>query len=492
MSIINFQLATFSDLFESWAGEPLDSCSELGANGSNRKYFRLKGSTKQCIAAYNADVRENDAFIYYSQAFQERGLPVPELFAVSSDHCRYLQQDLGDTTLYSFLFEKRRKGGGFDAQMLAIYRQVLDDLIRFQTSGRDLDFSHAYPRSDFDRQSLAWDFQYFKYFFLKLAHIPFDEQLLEDDFATLTHYLLDTDCSYFIYRDFQTRNIMLLDHQSAEQQNNRSQFPLYYIDYQGGRRGAPYYDVASLLYSSKSDLSEPIRQELLHYYLDKFACSQVPLSESRFYAYALARILQALGAYGYRGYFERKSYFLQSIPFAVNNIRSLLQDHPLPIDVPHLQSVLLNLVEKDLSSLMGVASRPSTVSDHLTVTVTSFSYKKGLPDDASGNGGGFVFDCRALPNPGRYPEYQAYTGRDPQVVAFLTKEPAVWQFLENAQKLVAQSVEKYIERHFSSLCVSFGCTGGQHRSVFCAEQMAQAIQKSFPQCEVRLIHREQQ
>lgn len=479
----------FADLFESWAAEPLLRCDELGANGSNRRYFRLRGRSHGCIAAFNDDVRENDAFVYYSRQFRAKGLPVPELYAVSADRRRYLQQDLGDTTLYSFWREKKRQGGGFDAEMLSLYKQALSDLAQFQIRGRDLDFSMAYPRSDFDTQSLSWDFQYFKYYYLKLAHIPFDEQLLEDDFQSLIRFLLEGDCSYFLYRDFQTRNIMVVDGEDGQKK-------LYYIDYQGGRRGAPEYDVASLLYSSKSEMPEVVRQELLGHYFKEFG--QVasalaigrPMTESKFYAYVLARLMQAMGAYGYRGYFERKSSFLESIPVAINNLRCLIESHPLALDVPHLKQVLRSVVDTAPVGLAVPAAQSG--SDCLTVTVCSFSYKKGLPDDKSGNGGGFLFDCRALPNPGRYPEFQAYTGRDANVVAFLAKEPAVGSFLDNAQHLVFQSVDKYLERRFSHLFVGFGCTGGQHRSVYCAEAMARHIRSQYPQCQVVVFHREQQ
>lgn len=463
-------------LFQSWAGEPIGQLLALSANGSNRKYWRAIGASKQCIAAFNDDTRENEAFYYYSKMLLEKGIHVPEVYYISDDRRYYLQQDLGDTTLNSFVYDKRRLGGGFDAEILGLYKRVLSDLAEIQVAGRDFDFSKAYPRSAFDTQSMQWDLNYFKYYFLKLKYIPFDEELLERDFHTLIDYLLETDCQYFLYRDFQSRNIML-----------HNGIP-YYIDFQGGRRGAAQYDVASLLYSAKSDIPEVIRQELLEHYIQSLS-KHVEIDKSQFrnhfYAYVLIRIMQAMGAYGYRGYFERKDYFINSIPLAVNNLRVITQSHPLPIHIPHLQKVWQSISDSELAQ--------SSVSTEggLTVRVCSFSYKKGLPVDNSGNGGGYVFDCRALPNPGRYPEYRCYTGMDRPVIDFLKDDPSVENFLCGVQQLVGPSISKYLERNFTSLMVSFGCTGGQHRSVYCAERTAKWISENF-NCQVIVTHREQQ
>ena len=476
-------------LFTRWAGVPCMECLALGANGSSRRYYRLIGD-RTAIGCANDDIRENEAFFAYTRHLHAKGLPVPELYVVDDDRRCYLQQDLGDQTLYGLLLDKKRQGGGFDAEMLALYKKALADLAAIQQGGADMDFSVAYPRSDFDRQSILWDLNYFKYHFLKLTHTPFDEQLLEDDFNTLTDFLLQADCHYFLYRDFQSRNIMV---KGGE---------LYYIDYQGGRRGAAQYDVASLLYSAKSDLPEAIRLELLNHYLDVRGLKGEERQRwlGHFWGYVLVRILQALGAYGYRGLFERKDYFIQSIPLALNNLRRLIENHPLPIDLPHLLKVVGSISSANYANLAnfdtGKNNSPnslnsSTVIPPLTVTVSSFSYKRGLPEDHSGNGGGFIFDCRALPNPGRYAEYKAYTGKDRPVIEFLQKEPAVDQFLNHVKAIVGQSVEKYMERNFTSLQVAFGCTGGQHRSVYCAEQMARYLSDTYTDCHVVIVHREQ-
>ena len=462
-------------LFAAWAGVPCAECLALGANGSSRRYYRLFNGGKSAIGCIADDLRENEAFFAYSRHLHARGIHVPELYAVAADRRHYLQQDLGDQTLYGLLREKKQQGGGFDAEMLALYKQALDDLHNIQVAGRDLDFSLAYPRPAFDRRSILWDLNYFKYYYLKLQHIPFDEERLEDDFDRFADLLLTADTNYFLYRDFNPRNIMLPTTHSPLT-------TLYYIDYQGGRRGAAQYDVASLLYSAKSDLPQAIRNELLQHYV---ALHGDPHFMDHFWHYVLVRILQTLGAYGYRGLYERKPYFIESIPLALNNLRLLLQDHPdLLANLPELRN--------DVDALNVSTCQPINLStDTLTVTVQSFSYKQGLPDDPSGNGGGHIFDCRALPNPGRYPEYKTYTGKDRPVIEFLQREPAVDLFLQNAMSIVTQSVDKYLERHFANLSVAFGCTGGQHRSVYCAEQLAARLKEKYPAVNVVIKHREQ-
>ena len=506
-------------LFHKWAGEPCTQCLALGANGSSRRYFRMVGDTRRCIGAIASDVRENEAFFAYSRHLHARGIRVPELYAVHDDRRRYLQQDLGDLSLYGLLYEKKQKGGGFDAEMLALYRQALADLHDIQVAGRDMDFSVAYPRPAFDSRSILWDLNYFKYNYLKLQHIPFDEDRLEDDFQHFVGRLLSADTNYFLYRDFNPRNIMVVDNsklkiENSLTHNNNSQFSillpasqalstaekksnpaknsqLFYIDYQGGRRGAAQYDVASLLFSAKSDLPQALRNELLQHYVSLHGDAHFM---DHFWHYVLLRILQTLGAYGYRGLFERKPYFIESIPLAHNNLRRLVEDHPdLLADLPELQSIVHRLgAMTPNSNPQPPTSNPQTDDSQLTVSVMSFSFKQGLPDDPSGNGGGHIFDCRALPNPGRYPEYKAYTGKDAPVIEFLRDKQPVAIFLDHALAIVSQSVDKYLERHFSHLSVSFGCTGGQHRSVYCAEQLAAALRSRYPDVNVLLHHREQQ
>ena len=525
---------TLATLFEQWSGLPCAAILALGAQGSSRRYYRLTAQHSDqrdagwqsanngaqaaslrplsAIGTVGDDLRENRAFFALDRHLRAKGIPVPELYAVAPDERCYLQQDLGDLSLYGLLHEKQRQGGGFDAEMLALYKQALADLAAIQQAGADFDFSFSYPRADFDRQSILWDLNYFKYHYLKLAHIPFDEQLLEDDFQRLADRLLQADTHYLLYRDFQTRNIMINEKLRMKNEEfstasaDSSFFPLhsslYYIDFQGARRGAAQYDVASILYSAKSNLPEAIRHELLDHYL---RVRDIKGDERRcwldhFWSYLLLRILQTLGAYGYRGIFERKDYFLQSIPLALQNLRRLAEDHPQVLNgLPHLKHIVNEELrmknEESASANTPYPDNSSFFTLHsslpLTVTVLSFSYKQGLPEDPSGNGGGFIFDCRALPNPGRYAEYKAYTGKDRPVIEFLQKEPPVDEFLGNVRRILAQSVDKYLERRFTSLQVAFGCTGGQHRSVYCAEQTAQWLRTTYPDICIVLRHREQ-
>ena len=465
-------------LFEKWANEPIVEKNEISAHGSARRYFRLKGRSHVCVAAVNDDVRENEAFFYYSDFFRKKGVKVPEVYAVSADRKTYLQQDLGNQTLYDLLVAKRTAGQGFDKDAELLYHKVIDGLVAMQDCGKDMDFSYAYPREAFDRQSMLWDLNYFKYDFLKLAHVPFDEQLLENDFQRFADELEACGLSHFLYRDFQSRNMMLCDGE------------VYFIDYQGGRKGAPYYDLASLLYDAKAEIPDDARERLADYYyhvsgLDKKQSRDAFLSALR--KFTLLRIMQAMGAYGYRGLYEGKEHFVKSIKPALVNLGNILNHSTLLDGYPEMLRVLQSLQQSDeLKTIVAEKSAPV-----LTVTVNSFSFKRGLPYDKSGNGGGFVFDCRALPNPGRYPQYQCYTGKDQPVIDFLQREPEVEVFIERAAEMVLSSVRHYVQRGFANLQVNFGCTGGQHRSVYCAEQTAKKIAERGI-CKVVVHHLEQE
>ncbi len=356
-------------------------------------------------------------------------------------------------------------------------------LPRFQVeAGRDLNYKVCYPRASFDRQSIAWDLNYFKYYFLRLAGIPFNEQALERDFSRLTKLLLSARRDYFLYRDFQSRNIMLRKILNEDQP--------FFLDYQGGRKGALQYDIASLLYDAKADLPPELRQQLLDHYLDSLA-GFVDLDRSAFmqhyYAYVYVRIMQALGAYGFRGFYERKEHFLQSVPYALKNIRWLLHNVELPIALPTLMEAFKSIVASE--KLQGLAS--SSEPEKLTVRVYSFSFHRGLPRDESGNGGGFVFDGRSLPNPGREERFKTLTGKDAPVIDYLNQQESVHQFLASVIALVDASVSTYQDRGFKHLMVSFGCTGGQHRSVYLAEQLAKHLRASDG-VEVVVHHREEE
>jgi aminoglycoside/choline kinase family phosphotransferase len=431
---------------------------ELG--GSGRKIIRLANAKVSAIGILYGVREENLAFLEFSKHFRRHGLPVPEIYAEDLDHGAYLEEDLGDTTLFEFL-SKNRTGESIAPQVVEAYRKVVAVLPRFQVeAARDLDYSVCYPISSFDRQSIAWDLNYFKYYFLRLAGIPFNEHALEEDFTRLTEFLLGAPRDYFLYRDFQSRNIML-----------RNGDP-FFVDYQGGRKGALQYDIASLLYDAKADLPPELRQQLLDHYLDRLS-SFIQLDRAaflqHFYAYVYIRIMQALGAYGFRGFFERKVHFLQSVPYALKNLRWLLHHVRLPVPLPALMDAFKGMLASE--KLQGLASE----AENLVVRIFSFSFHQGLPKDEAGNGGGFVFDGRSLPNPGREERFKTLTGKDAPVIDYLNQQESVHQFLAGVLSLVDSSISNYQQRGFKNLMVSFGCTGGQHRSVFLAEQLAKRL-----------------
>jgi len=431
---------------------------ELG--GSGRRIIRLSGQGVSAIGILYNVREENHAFLEFSRHFRRHGLPVPEIYGADLDQGAYLEQDLGDTTLFEFL-SHNRSGDNIAPAVVDAYQRVIATLPRFQVeAGRDLNYKACYPRESFDRQSIAWDLNYFKYYFLRLAGVPFNEQALEDDFERLTEFLLSADRGYFLYRDFQSRNIMLPGGQP------------FFLDYQGGRKGALHYDVASLLFDAKADLPPELRQRLLDHYLKTLAGFLDVNREAflhHYYAYVYIRIMQALGAYGFRGFYERKAHFLQSVPYALKNIRWLLHNVTLPIALPTLLDAFHNMLASE--KLQGIASE----ADNLEVQIVSFSFHRGLPNDDSGNGGGFIFDGRSLPNPGREERFKALTGKDALVIDYLNQQESVHQFLASVMSLVDASVANYQKRGFKHLMVGFGCTGGQHRSVYLAEQLGKHL-----------------
>jgi aminoglycoside/choline kinase family phosphotransferase len=442
--------------------------------GSGRKIIRLTGGGKSAIGILYGVREENLAFLEFSRHFRKHGLPVPEIYGENLDQGAYLEEDLGDTSLFEFL-SRNRSGETIAPAVVEAYREVIATLPRFQIeAGRDLNYKLCYPRGSFDRQSISWDLNYFKYYFLRLAGIPFSEQALEDDFSRLTKFLLSAPRDYFLYRDFQSRNIMLRDGRP------------YFLDYQGGRKGALQYDVASLLYDAKADLTAEVRQQLLDHYLktlQKYVDVKPDTFMQHYYAYVYIRIMQALGAYGFRGFYERKVHFLQSVPYALKNLRWLLHNVTLPVELPTLIQAFHSMLRSE--KLQALASD----ADNLIVRIFSFSFHRGLPKDESGNGGGFVFDGRALPNPGREERFKTLTGKDAPVIEYLQQEESVHQFLAGVMSLVDASVRNYQQRGFKNLMISFGCTGGQHRSVYLAEQVAKRL-RGRTGVDVVLNHRE--
>jgi aminoglycoside/choline kinase family phosphotransferase len=431
---------------------------ELG--GSGRKIIRLGNDKVSAVGILYGVREENIAFLEFSRHFRRHGLPVPDIYGEDLGQGAYLEEDLGDTTLFEFL-SKNRAGANIAPGVVQAYRKVVAVLPRFQIeAGRDLDYTACYPCGSFDRQSITWDLNYFKYYFLRLASIPFNEQALENDFGRLADFLLSAPRDYFLYRDFQSRNILMREGEP------------YFVDYQGGRKGALQYDIASLLFDAKADLPPEVRQQLLDEYLDCLA-GFLDLDRGAFlhhyYAYVYIRILQALGAYGFRGFYERRTHFLQSVPYALKNLRWLLHNAKLPTELPTLMAAFTSMLASE--KLQRLAAQ----AQNLVLQIFSFSFHSGLPEDDSGNGGGFVFDGRNLPNPGREERFKLLTGRDGPVMEYLNRQESVHQFLASVFSLVDASVSNYQHRGFKNLMVSFGCTGGQHRSVFLAQQLAKRM-----------------
>lgn len=468
-------------LFEAHFGVAPAAIVSLAGDGSNRSYRRLLAADgRRAVGVVGPDHEENRAFISFTRSFLDAGLPVPDFYAFDEDAGIYLIEDLGDMTLFDTLEAARTAGdeSGFPPSMVDLYETVVRTLPRFQVEGhRVVDYSVAYPHAEFDRQSIVWDLNYFKYHFLKLAHVPFNESRLEADFVRLTDLLLSADPDYFLYRDFQSRNVMVTPGGTR------------FIDYQGGRRGAAQYDIASLLYDAKADVPPDLRERLLLTYLDALETHRAVDRDEfvgLYRGFVVVRILQALGAYGYRGFFERKPRFLRSVPYAARNIAGLLAAG-LPVSMPELTSVFERIAE----TWAGSDADPESDAE-LNVHIRSFSYRRGYPEDRSGHGGGHVFDCRAIQNPGREPAFRAQSGLDSPVKAYLAALPQTAEFLEHATGLCRAQVQEYRRRGFDHFSVSFGCTGGQHRSVYFAEEVARRLREEFPDIGVRIEHRERQ
>ena len=458
-------------LYQQHTGALAEQIEEMTGSGSNRRYFRLKG-VQNLIGVYGTSIEENKAFLYMAEHFKKKNLPVPQVLCVSEDQSCYLQEDLGDTLLFHRI-EQGRTTGNFSEEEKELLRKTVRLLPAIQFAGAEgFDFNQCYPQPEFNQRSILWDLNYFKYCFLKATGLEFQEDRLEDDFMKMSDVLLKSSSATFMYRDFQSRNVMIKDGEP------------WFIDFQGGRKGPFFYDVASFLWQAKARYPENLRKELLDEYMDALG-AYTTIDRDQFFCqlrhFVLFRTLQVLGAYGFRGYFEKKPHFIQSVPYAIANLHQLLQeDYP---EYPYLCSVLRELTE--LQSLKG-----ETPKKPLTVKVMSFSFKKGIPYDPTGNGGGYIFDCRGVHNPGKYDQYKPLCGLDEPVIRFLEEDGEIFSFLEHAYALVDAHVQRFMERGFSNLMVCFGCTGGQHRSVYSAQHMAEHLNQKFG-VKVELEHREQ-
>lgn len=495
---------------DTWGAAP-EEVEKIPQSGSDRIYFRMKGKEVpggSVIGAVGQSVDENKAFIYITQHFTLRRLPVPKILAVSDDGMRYFQTDLGQRSLYDALSKGRSAGGRYTIRERKLIERTIEALPELQFRGaRGLDFSKCYPASEFDRTSVLFDLYYFKYCFLKaIPGFDFHELKLEAAFQLMADDLTSEHSESFMYRDFQARNVILSDGDDKP----------HFIDYQGGRRGPAEYDVASFLWQASARYSSQLREELIRRYLES-AHHYIDIRDKVFLArlplFILFRLLQVLGAYGFRGYYERKPHFLQSIPPAIANLRDMLGRGACPY--PYLYDVLSRLAQLpqfreeekcefkrddgyriDTSNIYPAHREdgPPTWSKYdnrgkLVVRVFSFSFHKGIPDDTSGNGGGYVFDCRGTHNPGRYEPYKNLTGLDEPVIRFLEDDGEIITFLDSVYRLADAHVSRYLQRGFTDIMFSFGCTGGQHRSVYAAQHLAEHLNAKFG-VEVRINHRE--
>lgn len=461
--------------FKSWKPEVIiEDVKQLPQAGSERQYFRVWTSQRPYIVTYNRNIRENNAFLEFSRHFQSQQLAVPEIYFVSPDKSSYIQSDLGDTSLFDLIQQN-----GFTNHNFQLYQKTLAQLAQLQIQGGiGLNYDYCIATRSFDRNAIYSDLLYFKYYFLRTLQLIYDKNLLLNDFEMLSYYLMQEKHKFFMHRDCQSRNIMVKDDK------------VYFIDYQGGMQGALQYDVASLLWQAKAALPYEWRDELADYYfgrVDDLLGNKLSKKDflDNYHGFVLIRMLQTLGAYGFRGLFEGKPHFISSIPFALRNLKWFIENEKIPIRLPELQKVLGVMVQDEIINRFETVKANET--SKLTVKIGSFSYKQGLPEDSSGNGGGFVFDCRGIHNPGRFDEYKKLTGRDKPVQEFLMYRTRMPAFLQHVFRLVDITVSDYLQRDFESLMVSFGCTGGQHRSVFAADSLATHLKQKFG-CRIELRH----
>ncbi len=456
-----------------WRGHFPDQVVPLKPSGSARKYYRVAKGQDTYIGVYHESLAENKAFFDFSLHFQKLGLPVPGLLYYDYRSPYYFLEDLGDNILFEELIN--REDSPLPDALLFIYRETIKQLVRFQLEAHDgFPYGSCYPVAVFDQVAIRWDLDYFKYYFLKLSNAPFHENKLEEEFYRLSSFLANSPYQYFMYRDFQSRNVLLRDNKP------------FFIDYQGGRKGPVLYDLASLLFQARARITEVDRESLFRFYTDEIS-KRIPVDDEgfrdEFRVSALVRVMQTLGTYGFRGFYERKPHFMQSMALSYQNLKYLLQDPGFPFGLPHLKEVIESIPAIQFDEQ--AATKPET----LQVKIMSFSYKKGVPADASDHGGGFVFDCRFLPNPGRYDQYKAYTGFDEQVVEFFRDKDDMHGFLNNTKAILSKAVENYLQRDFKHLSVFFGCTGGQHRSVYATRIIAAWLEENYP-VQLNILHRE--
>lgn len=466
------------NLFRDYAGKGPDRIVQLTSSGSHRTYYRLSSPDFSCIGVSGTDAEENDVFCSLSEHFLSKGIRVPKVYAVSRDRMSYIQQDLGDESLYDRL-ARGRVSGCYSDDDVALLKKTISRLPKIQVEGAEgWDFSRSLHGLSFSPRSIMFDLNYFKYCFLLTTGVGFNEDMLQEDFLRLSDELMKCMDDSFMYRDFQSRNVMIVDGEP------------YFIDFQGGRKGPLYYDVASFVWQARSDFPKDIKEGLVSVYMDslrQYRDTDEGEFREKLGLFVFFRTLQVLGAYGFRGYYEKKRHFLESIPYAIGNLRdSILSAGRY---CPYMAELFTRLTELPrFAKPSGIVGQADATG--LKVRIFSFSYRKGIPEDVSGNGGGYVFDCRGMHNPGKYEQFRDKTGMDREVADFLEGRGEVTSFLANVFSLADSHVEKYISRGFTDLMFSFGCTGGQHRSVYCAEALAAHLSARY-NIRITLVHREQ-
>ena len=467
-----------NSLFSTYSDAPVLQVAKIPQSGSDRIYFRIVTAGKNYIATYGHNVRENETFVYFSRHFKQAGCPVPAIYCINENQSIYIQEDFGDTSLLNKLEEH-----GYTDYVYSLFQQSLRALAWLQIKGgKGLDYNYSLTAKEFGKQAILSDLLYFKYYFLDTLKYAYDKQALLDDFDALSTYLTHTENKHFMFRDFQSRNVMIKDEQ------------VHFIDYQGGMRGALQYDVASLLWQARAELPEEWKNSLLEYYIEEAnKLLETEADKNIFIAqyngYVLIRLLQVLGAYGFRGLFERKAHFLTSIPLALRNLKWFTENQRMGIAVPVFEKCLRFCVSDEVVNRFEPLR--ATDATPLVVEINSFSYRKGIPADTTDNGGGFVFDCRGILNPGRFEEYKKLTGRDKNVKDFLEQRTKMPDYLNSVFDIIDIAVTDYIKRDFSHLVINFGCTGGQHRSVYAADALARHLKNKF-HVKIDLHHRVQE
>lgn len=467
-------------LFEEHFKHKPEFISLLPQAGSDRRYVRMSSGNQSVIGAYNEDKNENNTFLYFTQLFEKGGLPVAKVLEMGKDRKAYLLEDLGTKSLFDILEEE-----GHSPRVKLLFQKAIDHLVKLHWDiGRSVDYSLCFSSPAFDKNQIFSDLLYFKYYFADLLKISYNKPALLEELKTWSMNLAAVQPQTFMYRDFQSRNIMVKDEN------------VYFIDYQGGMSGLPQYDLASLLWQARAQLPEDWKKELVNYYFKSLhelqGAPQINETEFRkvYLECVLLRILQTLGAYGFRGLIERKDHFLKSIVPALYQLKYYLDEYPhLPV-YNELGNLLAELAKAEVVKRFLPSQFPKANVKKLKVKIYSFSYKNGIPEEEEGHGGGYVFDCRGIHNPGRYEEYKQATGKEQHVIDFLKEDSKIDDFLTHIFDTVDISIEDYLNRSFDSLSISFGCTGGQHRSVYSAEAMAKHLIERYG-LKPEVIHREQ-